>query len=90
MDYISPATGFLATRVIDDRVAWLNDRWILIAINLNQTYMSISKEIHQREFRNEYQKAIINIMYTHNYMVNHMTDVFKDFDITVGHVQGHS
>jgi DNA-binding MarR family transcriptional regulator len=44
--------------------------------------MSISNDIHQREFRNEYQKAIINIMYTHNYMVNHMTEVFKNYDIT--------
>jgi DNA-binding MarR family transcriptional regulator len=44
--------------------------------------MPLSKDIQQREFRNEYQKAIINILYTHNYLVTHMTDVFKDFDIT--------
>jgi DNA-binding MarR family transcriptional regulator len=44
--------------------------------------MSLSKDIHQREFRNEYQKAIINIMYTHNYMVSYMGDVFKNYDIT--------
>jgi DNA-binding MarR family transcriptional regulator len=44
--------------------------------------MSLSKEIHQTEFRSEYQKAIINILYTHNYLVSHMSDVFKDFDIT--------
>jgi DNA-binding MarR family transcriptional regulator len=44
--------------------------------------MSLSKDIHQREFRNEYQKAIINIMYTHNHLVGSMTDVFKGYDVT--------
>jgi DNA-binding MarR family transcriptional regulator len=44
--------------------------------------MSLNKDIQQKEFRNEYQKAIINIMYTHNYLVGQMTDVFKEFDIT--------
>ena len=44
--------------------------------------MSLSKDIHQREFRNEYQKAIINIMYTHNHLVSYMSDVLKGYDIT--------
>src|SRR5687768_183537 len=44
--------------------------------------MSLSKDIQQREFRTEYQKAIINIMYTHNHIVSYMSDVFKGYDIT--------
>jgi DNA-binding MarR family transcriptional regulator len=44
--------------------------------------MSLSKDIHQKDFRSEYQKAIINIMYTHNHLVNNMSDVFKNFDLT--------
>src|ERR1700755_2598979 len=44
--------------------------------------MSLEEDIQQKAFRNEYQKAILNIMYTHNYLVGRMTDVFKKFDIT--------
>ena len=44
--------------------------------------MSLSKDIQQKEFRNEYQKAILNIMYTHNYLISHMGSLFKDYDIT--------
>jgi DNA-binding MarR family transcriptional regulator len=44
--------------------------------------MSLSKDIHQSEFRSEYQKAIINIMYTHNHLISYMSDVFKGYDIT--------
>jgi DNA-binding MarR family transcriptional regulator len=44
--------------------------------------MSLSKDIHQDEFRNEYQKAIINIMYTHNHVISYMSDMFKGYDIT--------
>src|SRR5688572_22751651 len=44
--------------------------------------MSLEKDIHQKTFRSEYQKAIINILYTENYMTDKMTEVFKEFDIT--------
>jgi DNA-binding MarR family transcriptional regulator len=44
--------------------------------------MSLSKDIHQREFRSEYQKAMINIMYTHNQLIGNMSDIFKGYDIT--------
>lgn len=44
--------------------------------------MSLEKEIHQKEFRNEYHKATLNIIVTHNYVVGKMNDMFKDFDIT--------
>lgn len=44
--------------------------------------MSLENDIHQKTFRNEYQKAIINILYTENFLVTRMTNVFKHFDIT--------
>src|SRR3954465_1064104 len=44
--------------------------------------MSLEKEIHQKEFRNEYHKAIINILHTYNFMVGKMNDLFKNYEIT--------
>lgn len=44
--------------------------------------MSLENDIHQKTFRNEYQKAIINILYTENFLVTKMTSIFKHFDIT--------
>lgn len=44
--------------------------------------MSLENEIRQREFRNEYHKALVNIMHTYNYVVGKSNDVFKNFDIT--------
>ena len=43
---------------------------------------SLEKEIHQREFRNEYQKVLINIIHTNNYLVGKMNNVLKPYDIT--------
>ena len=44
--------------------------------------MSLEQDIQQKAFRNEYQKAILNILYTQNYLVGRMTEVFKKYDIT--------
>jgi len=44
--------------------------------------MSLEKDIQQKEFRSEYHKAIINIMFTHTFLVGKMNDLFKDFGIT--------
>lgn len=44
--------------------------------------MSLESEIRQREFRSEYHKAVLNIIYTNNYLVNRLNDLFKDYDIT--------
>jgi DNA-binding MarR family transcriptional regulator len=44
--------------------------------------MSLSKDIQQRDYHSEYHKAILNILYTHTYLVTNMSDVFKLFDIT--------
>jgi DNA-binding MarR family transcriptional regulator len=44
--------------------------------------MSLENDIQQKSFRSEFQKAILNILYTQNYLVSKMNDVFKPFDIT--------
>ncbi|MFZ6014325.1 MAG: MarR family winged helix-turn-helix transcriptional regulator [Bacteroidota bacterium] len=44
--------------------------------------MSLEKDIKQKEFHSFYHKAILNILYTQNYLVTIMADVFKDYDIT--------
>ncbi|NNF20743.1 MAG: MarR family transcriptional regulator [Saprospiraceae bacterium] len=44
--------------------------------------MNIKQEIKQKGFRNEYQKALINMLYTHNFLKGKMSDTFKKFDIT--------
>lgn len=45
-------------------------------------YMKLEKAIRQKEFQNEYQKAIINIIYTNNYLIGKMNLVFKQYTIT--------
>lgn len=44
--------------------------------------MSIEKDISQRSFRNEYQKGIINLIYTYNWMNERMKKVFDREGIT--------
>jgi len=44
--------------------------------------MGIEKDISQASFRNEYQKAIINLIYTYNWMNEKMKKVFDKEDIT--------
>lgn len=44
--------------------------------------MKLEKAIRQKEFQNEYQKAIINIIYTNNYLIGKMNLVFKQYTIT--------
>ena len=44
--------------------------------------MSIEKDINQSSFRNEYQKGIINLIYTYNWMNEKMKKVFDREDIT--------
>ncbi len=44
--------------------------------------MSIDKDISQSKFRNEYQKSIINFIYTYNWMNEKMKSIFEREDIT--------
>lgn len=44
--------------------------------------MGIEKDINQQRFRNEYQKAGINLIYTFNWVSEKMKVFFEDHDIT--------
>ncbi len=44
--------------------------------------MSLEIDIHQREFRNENHKALLNIIHTYNFLVGKMNDLFKNYEVT--------
>jgi DNA-binding MarR family transcriptional regulator len=44
--------------------------------------MGIEKDINQSKFKNEYQKAEINLIYTFNWMMEQMKMFHEQFDIT--------
>jgi DNA-binding MarR family transcriptional regulator len=44
--------------------------------------MSIEKDISQSSFRNEYQKSIINLIYTYHWLNEKMKSFFEKEDIT--------
>jgi DNA-binding MarR family transcriptional regulator len=44
--------------------------------------VSIQKDINQSKFRNEYQKGVINIIYTYNWVTEKVKIIFEKGDIT--------
>ena len=44
--------------------------------------MSIDNEINQKTFRNEHQKAFINLVYTYNWITERSRPIFERYDIT--------
>jgi DNA-binding MarR family transcriptional regulator len=44
--------------------------------------MGLEQDINQTNFRNEYQKATINLIYTYNWMQERMKGIFEKEDIT--------
>ena len=44
--------------------------------------MSIEKDISQRKFKTEFQKAMINMIFTHNWMMERMKIFFDQADLT--------
>lgn len=44
--------------------------------------MSLERDLQQKAFKSEYQKALLNIIYTHNSLLSGMNDFFKDYEIT--------
>jgi DNA-binding MarR family transcriptional regulator len=45
--------------------------------------MKLEREISQQTFRNEYQRATINLLFTHNWLENRLSEFFKQFDLTL-------
>ena len=44
--------------------------------------MSLDKDIRSSKFRNEYHKAIVNIIYTNNWIMERNKEIFERGDIT--------
>ena len=44
--------------------------------------MSIEKDIQQSKFRNEYQKTVVNLIYTYNWVSEKTKQIFERGDIT--------
>ena len=44
--------------------------------------MSLEKDIQQKQFRNEYQKGIVNLIFTYNWLNEKMKKVFEKQGIT--------
>lgn len=45
--------------------------------------MGIENDINQRKFRSEYQKAIVNLIYTYNWTTEQLKNIFEREDITM-------
>lgn len=44
--------------------------------------MSLEHDIQQKTFRSEYHKALLNIIYTHNVLLNESNSFFKHYSVT--------
>lgn len=44
--------------------------------------MSLEHDIQQKVFRSEYQKALLNVLFTNNHLIGVVNDFFKDYSIT--------
>ena len=45
--------------------------------------MQIEQAIHQPHFRNEYQKAMVNLMYTHGWLIRQLKAHLKPFGVSL-------
>lgn len=45
--------------------------------------MSIDKDIKQDNFKSEYQKAIVNLIFTYNWTTEHLKNIFLEEDLTM-------
>jgi DNA-binding MarR family transcriptional regulator len=45
--------------------------------------MELEKEIFQKTFKSEHQKAVINIIFTYNWLISKIKKEFVDYDITM-------
>ncbi len=45
--------------------------------------MGLEQQISQQAFRNDYQKATVNLLFTHNWLENRLAEFFKQFDLTL-------
>lgn len=44
--------------------------------------MGLESDINQAKFANEHQKAVVNVIYTHNWVMERMKQIFETEDLT--------
>lgn len=49
----------------------------------NLVQMGLESDINQQQFRNEYEKAIINLLFTHNWVRDQIQNHFANYDLTM-------
>lgn len=52
-------------------------------LDLQRNNMSIEKDIKQPTFKSPYSKAIVNVIYTNNWLQSLQVEIFKPFDLTL-------
>jgi hypothetical protein len=45
--------------------------------------MSIEQDIQQKAFKSPYTKAVVNIMFTNNWLCTLQSDLLKRYDVTL-------
>jgi DNA-binding MarR family transcriptional regulator len=45
--------------------------------------MELEKEIKQKNFRNDYHKAVVNLIFTYNWLYSHYSEFLKSFNLTI-------
>jgi DNA-binding MarR family transcriptional regulator len=51
-------------------------------VTINDKVMEIEQEIKQTKFTSDYQKAVINLLYTSNWMQNATAKLLKNYNLT--------
>lgn len=54
-----------------------------ISNNFYDLVMRLEEEIVQRSFKNEYEKAIVNMVFSYNWLVNFHINLLKPYGITI-------
>jgi DNA-binding MarR family transcriptional regulator len=65
-----------------ESVGRLRKVWECESLRFLNCVMTLEKDINQHVFRSEYQKSIINLIYTFNWMNEKVNRFFEPFDIT--------
>lgn len=45
--------------------------------------MRIEDEIHQKEFKDDYRRLLVNLLFTNNWLNQQMAPFFREFDLTL-------
>ncbi len=51
-------------------------------LNKNLIFMAIEDDIKQPKFKSEYNKLVVNILYTQSWLIEKQTSIFKPFGLT--------